>query len=126
MTVSESPAFSSLPSKEQVLGLHVGAFHPDTFADSTISYSLLQVSEDVEVYVTSDSGIIGDTTTIFKVIDAYGNTVYRKNLNSTISLGNKYVLRNPPSFMNPVRVELRDAEYEGMHLSQSCLFSDVA
>ena len=115
VTVSEIPAFSSLPSREQVLNLHVGAFHPDTFANSTINYSLLQASDGVEVFVSSDSGIIGDTSTIFKAIDLFGNIKFFKNLNSTINLGNKYELRNPPSFMNPVRVELRDAEYEGMY-----------
>lgn len=115
VTVSENPAFSSLPSREQALQLHVGAFHPDTFANSTTSYSLLQASDAIEVYVSSDSGVIGDTSTIFKVIDSFGNIKFIKNLNSTIKLGNKYELRNPPSFMNPVRVELRDAENEGMY-----------
>ena len=114
VTVSEIPAFSSLPSRDEVLRLHIGAFNPEIFSDSTISYSLLQSSDDVQVYVASDSGIIGDTSTIFKVTDVYGNTVFFKNMKSTINLGNKYELRNPPSFMNLIRVELRDAEYEGM------------
>ena len=114
VTVLEVPAFSSLPSREEVLRLHVGAFHPDTFSDSAINYSLLQASDDVEVFVSSDSGIIGDTSTIFKVVNEYGDTVFFKNLNSTIKLGNNYELRNPPSFMNLARVELRDAEYEGV------------
>lgn len=115
VAVSEIPAFTSLPSREQALQLHVGAFHPDTFANSTTSYSLLRASDAVEVYVSSDSGVIGDTSTIFKVIDSFGNVKFFKNLNSTIKLGNTYELRNPPSFMNPVRVELRDAENEGMY-----------
>jgi hypothetical protein len=38
---------------------------------------------------------------------------------SSIKLGNTYSLRNPPSFMNLAKVELRDAEYEGK-LQLSC------
>jgi hypothetical protein len=114
ITVSERPAFTSLPSRDEVLGLHIGAFHPDTYSDSNLRYSLLESSDGVEAYVSSASGTIGDTSTIFKVTNTYGNTVFFKNLKSTINLGNKYELRNPPSFMNPVRVELRDAAYEGM------------
>ncbi len=105
--------FDSLPSRKDVLSLKVGAFDPATFSDSAVSYQLKESSADVEVYVLSDARIIGDTSTIFKVVDEYGETVFLKNLISTITLGNTYSLRNPPSFMNLVKVELRDAEYEG-------------
>jgi hypothetical protein len=71
------------------------------------------------VYVLSESGIIGETSTIFKVVDEYGETAFFKNLISSIKLGNTYSLRNPPSFMNLAKVELRDAEYEGK-LQLSC------
>jgi hypothetical protein len=113
LTLSETPAFDSLPSREDVLSLKVGAFDPATFSDSAVSYQLKESSADVEVYVLSDARIIGDTSTIFKVVDEYGETIFLKNLISIITLGNTYSLRNPPSFMNLVKVELRDAEYEG-------------
>jgi hypothetical protein len=113
VTIVETPAFESLPSRNAVLSLKVGAFDPATFSDSTVSYSLKDSSDGVEVYVLSESGIIGETSTIFKVVDEYGKTVFFKNMISSITLGNTYSLRNPPSFMNLVKVELRDAEYEG-------------
>ena len=113
ITLSETPAFNSLPSRDDVLSLKVGAFDPATFSDATNSYMLEESSNnDVEIYVLS-SGIIGETTTIFKVKNEFGETAHFKNLISTISLGSTYTLRNPPSFMNLVKVELRDAEYEG-------------
>ncbi len=113
VTLLETPAFDSVPSRSAVLSLKVGAFDPATFSDSTNSYHFKESSDDVEVYVLSDSGIIGETSTIFKVVDEYGEMVFFKNLISIMTLGNTYLLRNPPSFMNLVKVELRDAEYEG-------------
>lgn len=113
VALSETFAFSSLPSREDVLSLKVGAFDPDTFADSDITWSVQESSDDVDAYVSSDSGVIGSTSTIFKVVDEYGEIIFLKNMISTITLGN-YEIRNPPSFMNLVKVELRDAEYEGM------------
>ncbi len=113
MTLSETPAFNSLPSRDAVLSLKVGAYDPATFSDSALSYNLKESSADVVAFVLSDTGIIGDISTIFKVVDEYGETVFFRNMISTITLGNKYSLRNPPSFMNLLKVELRDAEYEG-------------
>lgn len=113
MTLLENPAFNSLPSRVAVLSLKVGAYDPATFSDSAVSYHLKESSADVEAFVLSDTGIIGDTSTIFKVVDEYGETVFFKNLISTITLGNTYSLRNPPSFINLLKIETRDAEYEG-------------
>ena len=113
VTLLETPAFDSLPSRSAVLSLKVGAFDPATYFDSKVSYHPKESFDGVEVFVLSESGIIGETSTIFKVVDEYGETVFFKNLISSITLGNTYSLRNPPSFMNLVKVELRDAEYEG-------------
>jgi len=33
---------------------------------------------------------------------------------SNITIGELYEIRNPPSFMNLAKIELRDAEYEGV------------
>ena len=106
--------FTSLPSRAGVLSLKVGAFDPTTFSDADVTYSRQETSDDVEVFVSSESGIIGDTSTIFKVVDEYGDTVFLKNMASSITLGNLYEIRNPPSFTNLAKIEARDAEYEGV------------
>ena len=115
VALSETPAFNSLPSRDDVLSLKIGAFDPATFsdADDIALYSVLESSDDVEAYVSSDSGII-DATSIFKVVNEYGDVIWMKNMISTITLGEVYELRNPPSFMNLAKIELRDAEYESM------------
>lgn len=113
IVVSETPAYNSNPSRVAVLSLKVGAFNPSTFSDSTESYTLHESSNDeVKIYVLS-SGNIGRISTIFEVKNEFGEIAYFKNLVSTITLGRTYSLRNPPSFINLARVELRDAEYEG-------------
>ena len=117
MALTETHVFDSLPSREDALSLKIGAFNPDTFSDADITYSLAGSSNGVEAYVSSDLGIIGATSTIFKVIDEYNEVVYLKNMKSDVTLGGLYELRNPPSFINLVKVELRDAEYEGMQKS---------
>ena len=103
--LSETPVFTSLPTRDDILAnLTIGAFDPDTFSDSNITYSLQESSEDVEAFVSSDSDGIGAMSTIFKIIDEYGDTVFLKNMVSTITLGNTYELRNPPSFINLAKV----------------------
>ena len=99
----------------------------------TDTYSLFQSSNDVEAWVTSGS-TIGAMSTIFKVTDEYGGVAFFKNMKSYITLGGRYKLRNMPgngmadrllccqspsltsqtliAFMNLVKVELRDAQYE--------------
>ena len=121
VTLTEAAVFSSLPTRDEILAnLTIGAFNPDTFAEENVTYSLLESSDDVEVYVASDLNVnetsntsaIGDMSTIFKVRDEYGDVVFLKNQRSHITLGETYELRNPPSFINLVKIELRDAEYE--------------
>ena len=114
IVVSETPAYNSIPSRVAVLSLKVGAFNPSTFSDSTESYTLHESSNDeVKIFVLSPGNNIDHTSTIFEVTNEFGEVVFFKNLVSTITLGRTYSLRNPPSFMNLARVELRDAEYEG-------------
>lgn len=69
IVLSETHVFDSLPSRTDVLStLKIGAYDPETFSDSAVTYSLLESSADVEAYVSSDStGIIGSVSTIFKV-----------------------------------------------------------
>lgn len=114
VALSEAAAFSSIPSRDDVLSqLKVGAFDPSTFSDSDATYSSQGSSGDVEAFALAGSGL-SSTSTIFKTTDEYGNIAFFKNLVSTITLGNTYTLRNPPMFINLVKPELRDAEYEGM------------
>ena len=114
MVVSETPAYNSIPSRVAVLSLKVGAFNPSTFSDSAELYTLHESSNDeVQIFVLSPGNNIGHTSTIFQVTNEFGDAAYFKNLVSTITLGRTYSLRNPPSFMNLARIELRDAEYEG-------------
>lgn len=112
MSLFETAPFNTLPTRDEVLSLSIGAFNPDSFSDSQVTYSLSESSSDVQAYVASDSGAIGATSTIFRVVNDYGEVTWIKNMDSTISLGGLYELRNPPSFMNLAKIELRDAEYE--------------
>lgn len=123
VALSEIAVFDSLPSREEILStLKTGAFPPESFADDAVTYSLFESSADVEAYVASDKSGIGAESTIFKVQDEFGKTVYLKNLASSITLGGLYTLRNPPNFVELATPELRDAEYEIdaflMHLIQ--------
>lgn len=93
VSLQERAVFSTLPSRDEVLSLKIGAFDPLTFTDSEVTYSLLESSADVEAYVTSDSGIIGSISTIFKVTDEWGDVAYLKNMQSDITLGiGEYIL----------------------------------
>ena len=113
VTVSEGAVFDSLPTRGDILSsLKIGAFPPESFADDTVTYSLFETSGDVEAFVASDSSGIGAESTIFKVNDEFGNTLYLKNMASNIELGGKYTLRNPPNFIELSGPELRDVEYE--------------
>lgn len=87
VSIQESAVFNTLPSREEVLSLKIGAFDPDTFSDSRVTYSLHESSSDVEAYVSSDSGIIGSMSTIFKVTDEWGDVLFLKNMQSSITLG---------------------------------------
>ena len=111
-TIVESHVFDSMPSRDDVLAsLHIGAFDPESYADG--SYGLLDgSSEDIDVFVSPSSSVIGATSTIFKVIDEFGQEVYLKNFASQVTLGGAYKLRNPVGFIDLVKVEERDAEYE--------------
>ena len=115
-TIEEDYVFDSLPSREDVLtSLHVGAFDPETYSgafDYEIYINETYASDDVGAFVSSDAYDIGDTSTIFEVIDEFGQTVYLKNFASKVTLGGAYTLRNPVGFIDLAKVEERDAEYE--------------
>ena len=111
-SVTESHVFDSLPSRDDILSfLQIGAFDPEIYSDGT--YALLdESSNNVDVFVSSETSVIGATSTIFKVTDEYGEVVYLKNFASQVTLGDKYTLRNPVGFFDLVKFERRDADYE--------------
>ncbi len=111
ITISESSVFDSLPSTSDALQyLFVGAIDPTVYDDR--SYSLVQSSEGVEAYTLSGSSTINSISTIFKVTDDLGEVFFLKNLLSQVTVGGTYVLRNPVGFIDLVKVEERDAEFE--------------
>ena len=108
MTISESHVFDATPSRQSVLStLKIGAYEPEILMESNYTLSDLS-SEDVEVWITSQETGVASIDTIFKVTDNFGKNAYFKNMKSDIILGNTYTLRNMPTFMNLVKVELRD------------------
>jgi len=110
VTISETHVFDTTPSRVDVLStLKIGAYEPEILIES--NYTLADSSsDDVEVWITSQETGVASIDTIFKVADNYGKHAYFKNMKSDITLGNMYTLRNIPTFMNLVKVELRDAE----------------
>lgn len=109
--VTESPAFDKLPTRIEILStLHIGAFDLAIYTDNP--YSLLESAAGVDAYTISSANTIGATTTIFKVTDDFGDVIYLKNMLSSIKLGGIYALRNPVGFIDLVKMETRDAEYE--------------
>ena len=110
VAVSESAVYDSLPTRAEILSnLFVGSFDPSIYSDSSNPYSLVDSSSDVEAYST---GAIGESTTIFKVTDEYGEVLFLKNSMTSVNIGSSYTMRNPVSFINLAKVDELDAEYE--------------
>lgn len=110
VTVAENAAFNSLPTRNEILSiLQVGGFDPAVYSDSSAPYSLVDSNSEVDAFSTS---VIGDSSTIFKVVDELGKTVYLKNSLMNVTIGNSYTLRNPPTFINLPKVDELDAECE--------------
>eukprot|EP00957_Ditylum_brightwellii_P157105 11957522-Ditylum_brightwellii.AAC.1 len=120
ITLTEEAIFSGtdLPSRENVLSnCYIGAFDPTVLT----GYDLFASSNGVEVHVLGSETQLS-TSAIFKVIDEYGNTIFLKNLKSTIQwgeyqeddarIGVTRTLRNVPNFNDLLTPELRDAQYE--------------
>ena len=80
VTVSESPAFTSIPTKNDVLAtLSIGSFHPEMF----VGYNLMHDSGGLKIYSKNSNF---DIDTIFEVLDEYGNVIYLKNMVSVINV----------------------------------------
>ena len=110
VTVSESAVFDSLPTREEVLSnLYIGGFDPASYSDSSAPYSLVDSSADVEAY---SNGAIGDSSTIFKVTDEYGEVLFLRNLINSVTIGDSYTVRNPVNFINLAKIDELDAGCE--------------
>jgi len=123
--VTETPVFSEMPTRDQVLSeLTIGAFTPDTF--DVGAYEVVGTGNDgVEAYrPTGASDFTVDT--IFKVLSEHRETIYLKNMKSTVQVGtsDKYTIRNPPHFMDIVDPEVRDAYYEIEAVLDQYLYHD--
>jgi hypothetical protein len=114
VTATDTPVFASVPSRADALAtLKIGAHNPALFSDADVTYSLLESTGEVDAYVASDAATIFATSTIFKVTNEFGETIFLKNMQSSISLGaTVYEMRNPPSFINLVSMTERDFDYE--------------
>jgi len=108
--VTDTAVFSEMPTREQVLSeLTVGAFEPDMFNGG--DYEVVGDVNGVEAFRLTGTADF-TTDTIFKVASEFGETIYLKNVESTVQVGGKYNIRNPPNFMDIVDPEVRDAYYE--------------
>jgi len=111
ITIAENSVFDALPSSSDALQfLHVGAIDPAVYDDR--SYSLIESAEGIEAYALSGTSAINSTSTIFKVTGDFGEVFFLRNLVSQVTVGGTYVLRNPVGFIDLVKVEERDAEFE--------------
>lgn len=106
--VSEQIVFRARPTREQVLEqLKVGAFSPE--------YNQLSVTNLGGGVTMYSRGTQYSDSTIFEVEDDNGKRQYRKNVRSTVSVGNGSMplsFRNPPHFISVGYPEIRDAAYE--------------
>ena len=106
--VTEQMVFNARPTREQVLEeLKIGAFSPD--------YGQLTVTNLGGGVVMHSIGAQYSEATIFEVVDDDGVTHFRKNVRSTVSVGNGNMalsFRNPPHFISLGYPEIRDATYE--------------
>ena len=110
VTVTETPVFTSMPTREEVLNrLHIGSMPIGVFDAGT--YKPIHVcSQEVEAYTAVD-GEPFDEHTVFKVIQ-HGKPLYLRNLESIVEIGLGIGFRNPTGLMKIREGTYRDALYE--------------
>lgn len=115
-TTLEEPAFSAVPSREEVLSLPVGVFERNF--DNLVG---TEISAEVKMYSTT--GDIGFSS-IFEVIDHNGMIVRRQNIKSAVLVGNSSDLsfRNPAHVVSITSPELRDVHNEIEATIDHCFF----
>lgn len=83
-TVVDSVAHSSLPSRNQVLELTVGAFDPTMYDGAGEEYNIVVDSSDVSVYKKASAVSDYSTETVFRVMKD-GSHVFFKNVISVVN-----------------------------------------
>ena len=127
ITISNSIAFTAEPADADTIRdtLKIGAFEPDSFEGGYYSNAIVHSSDStISIFHLSTVNDYS-TDTIFMLLDEFGGeTIYLKNLVSTIEIGNDVnnyytaplraplVMRNPLTFFDLVKPETRDAYYE--------------
>mmetsp|Transcript_662 Transcript_662/g.1594 ORF Transcript_662/g.1594 Transcript_662/m.1594 type:complete len:2342 (-) Transcript_662:143-7168(-) len=104
---TESAAFNSTPTREQVLSdLTIGAFDPDVY-----DHDYTQTSAD-NVTIYELNGALSEES-IFEVTDDFGVIQRRKNIIATATIaGSTLSFRVPVQFMSIAEPTKRDALYE--------------
>lgn len=88
---------STIPSAaEAEARLHIGAAPPHMFDAGTYMLDATRSSSDVEVWTKAD-GVLGRDAIIR--ITNEGKSVWRANIETTVSLGGSFNFRNPPHFV---------------------------
>jgi len=107
-------AFSSNVDATIRSRLFVGASDPRDLASTYVSRGNCNGRlARVEVYTTPSTNCESfDKDTIFALEDSFERVSYRKNMLSTVSVGDVYLFRNPVSFSSFVKPTLRDAYAE--------------
>ena len=94
--VDESRAFSSAPTREQVLNeLHIGAISPEIYR----KLDKIELDGGVTMYAKNGAYL---KSTIFRVIDDNGVEQFRKNIRSTVTIGSHDGLQL--RFRNPLHM----------------------
>ena len=107
--VEDTSAFTTIPkSADEILSkLAIGAYHPSSlgythYDNAHKGFIMHQRSEDEDDILS--------TETIFEVQTSYGETLFLKNVVSTVTLlGTSSSFRNPPKFMKLPDITKRDA-----------------
>lgn len=112
ISLEESTAFDSAPTREQVLNdLHMGALPPEAMFGQ---HTTVDLGNGVKIH-SKDGLLNGDA--IFETNDEYGIKRFRKNLRSNVSIGSsnggmELTFRNPTHMMSIHDAEVRDVQYE--------------
>ena len=116
-TVQEDTAFTTKPTRAEVLTLKVGAHDPAMFDAGvyTLVGSELSGTDDVTVYKKSSEADYSPDT-IFRVFkdDSSGDYIFLKNIVSIVKVCNQdlFSFRNSPTFYNIANPELVNAYQE--------------
>lgn len=97
--------------EDVLLKLSIGAFHPSATAPPGTSVLSSSIGDVIVHYIQSNGMYSIDT--VFEVVDEFGRTQLRKNVESTVTIdGTGLAFRNPVHVTSLVDPEPRDMAYE--------------